>query len=123
MGNLGKISCAHQKIAYVNIYVQDSSGHLDIQINPKHNDHYQIFLYNFANDTGTLHDVNQTPTVSSVCLTAQEFELRKCVEWNSDNDWNRKWNLSMKIIQTENAIEDARLTPHIINPNPTMAIF
>jgi len=24
--------------------------------------------------------------VSSICLTAQEFELRKCVEWNSDND-------------------------------------
>ena len=34
-GNLGKISCAHLKIAYANMYVQDSSGHLDIQINPR----------------------------------------------------------------------------------------
>jgi len=34
-GNLGKISCAHLKIAYVNIYVQDSAGHLDMQINPR----------------------------------------------------------------------------------------
>jgi len=32
-GNLGKISCAQLKIAYVNIYVQDITGHLDIQIN------------------------------------------------------------------------------------------
>jgi len=34
-GNLGKISCAHLKIAYVSIYVQDSAGHLDIQMNPR----------------------------------------------------------------------------------------
>jgi len=56
-------------------------------------------------------------------LDCAVIRIKKMRGMDSDNDWNRKWNLSMKIIQTLNAIEDARQTPHIINLNPTMAIF